>query len=144
MDPAGNGTRPGGSGPTVRVFEGPTCLNWRRSPRRGAGDAKQTSGYRRTSSATPTRRPQLRVLPRGAEDGRRPNKKVDARTEDGHREGGLIICKRTRPVLVLHERKSSVTLAAWLAGKTAEIISVMLAVFARVEPALRKFHHFRQ
>ena len=41
-------------------------------------------------------------------------------------------------MLVLHERKSRVTLAARPAGKTAEIISVMLAVFARVEPALRK------
>jgi IS30 family transposase len=42
-------------------------------------------------------------------------------------------------VLVLHERKSRVTLAARLAGKTAaETISVMLAVFARVDPALRK------
>jgi hypothetical protein len=41
--------------------------------------------------------------------------------------------------LVLHESKSRVTLAARLAGKTAaETISVMLAVFARVEPALRK------
>ena len=62
-----------------------------------------------------------------------------ARTEGGHWEGDLIICKRTRPVLVLHERKSRVTLAARLAGKTAaETISVMLAVFARIEPALRK------
>jgi IS30 family transposase len=42
-------------------------------------------------------------------------------------------------VLVLHERKSRVTLAARLAGKTAaKTISVMLAVFARIEPALRK------
>ena len=42
-------------------------------------------------------------------------------------------------MLVLHERKSRVTLAARLAGKTAaETISVMLAVFARVDPALRK------
>jgi IS30 family transposase len=66
-------------------------------------------------------------------------KNVDARTEGGHWEGDLIICKRTRPVLVLHERKSRLTLAARLAGKTAaETISVMLAVFARVEPALRK------
>jgi IS30 family transposase len=66
-------------------------------------------------------------------------KNVDARTESGHWEGDLIICKRTRPVLVLHERKSRLTLAARLAGKTAaETISVMLAVFARVEPALRK------
>ena len=46
-------------------------------------------------------------------------KHVEARTEGGHWEGDLIICKRTRPVLVLHERKSRVTLAARLAGKTA-------------------------
>jgi transposase, IS30 family len=66
-------------------------------------------------------------------------KDIDARTEAGHWEGDLIICKRTRPVLVLHERKSRVTLAMRLAGKTAaETISVMLAVFARIEPALRK------
>src|SRR5689334_23161943 len=51
----------------------------------------------------------------------------------------LIICKRTRPVLVLHERKSRVTLATRLAGKTAaETISVLLAVFGRIHPALRK------
>ena len=37
---------------------------------------------------------------------------IDARTEAGHWEGDLIICKRTRPVLVLHERKSRMTLAA--------------------------------
>ena len=55
------------------------------------------------------------------------------------RAGDLIICKLTRPVLVLHEHKSRVTLAARLAGKTAaETISVMLAAFARIEPALRK------
>src|ERR1700729_183594 len=66
-------------------------------------------------------------------------KTIESRGEAGHWEGDLIICKRTRPVLVLHERKSRVTLAARLAGKTAaETISVMLAVFARVDPALRK------
>ena len=55
-------------------------------------------------------------------------KNADARTEVGHWEGDLIICKRTRPVLVLHERKSRVTLAARLVRKTAaETISVMLA-----------------
>ena len=71
-------------------------------------------------------------------------KHVEARTEGGHWEGDLIICKRTRPVLVLHERKSRVTLAARLAGKTAaETISVMLAVFARVDPPAQA-HHFRQ
>jgi transposase, IS30 family len=64
---------------------------------------------------------------------------VETRAETGHWEGDLIICKRTRPVLVLHERKSRVTLAARLAGKTAaEAIAVMLAVFGRIDPALRK------
>ena len=39
------------------------------------------------------------------------------------------------PCSFLHERKSRVTLAARLVGKTAaETISVMLAVFARIEP----------
>ena len=32
-------------------------------------------------------------------------KTVDGRTQGGHWQGDLIICKRTRPVLVLHERK---------------------------------------
>ena len=64
---------------------------------------------------------------------------VEGRADIGHWEGDLIICKRTRPVLVLHERKSRVTLATRLAGKTAaETISVMLAVFGRIHPALRK------
>ena len=64
---------------------------------------------------------------------------VEGRTAMGPWEGDLIICKRMRPVLVLHERKSRVTLATRLAGKTAaETISVMLAVFGRINPALRK------
>ena len=64
---------------------------------------------------------------------------VQSREEAGHWEGDLIICKRTRPVLVLHERKSRVTLVARLMGKTAaETISSMLAVFGRVDPRLRK------
>src|SRR5208282_21029 len=55
-------------------------------------------------------------------------KTIDNRGEAGHWGGELIICKCTRPVLVLHERKSRVTLAARLTGKTAaETISAMLA-----------------
>lgn len=64
---------------------------------------------------------------------------VANREETGHWEADLIICKRTRPVLVLHERKSRVTLAARLTGKTAaETVSVMMSVFRRLDPALRK------
>jgi IS30 family transposase len=66
-------------------------------------------------------------------------KTIEGRGEAGHWEGDLIICKRTRPVLVLHERKSRVTLAARLTGKTAaETISAMLAVFGRIDPHLRR------
>ena len=66
-------------------------------------------------------------------------KAIESRGEAGHWEGDLIICKCTRPVLVLHERKSRVTLAARLTGKTAaETISAMLAVFGRIDPHLRK------
>jgi IS30 family transposase len=62
-------------------------------------------------------------------------KDIETRADIGHWEGDLIICKRTRLVLVLHERKSRVTLAARLARKTAaETISVMLAVFGRITP----------
>ena len=64
---------------------------------------------------------------------------IESRSEAGHWEGDLIICKCTRPVLVLHERKSRVTLAARLTGKTAaETISAMLAVFGRIDPHLRR------
>ena len=66
-------------------------------------------------------------------------KTIESRGEAGHWEGDLIICKCTRPVLVLHERKSRVTLAARLTGKTAaETISAMLAVFGRIDPQLRR------
>ena len=66
-------------------------------------------------------------------------KTIEGRGEAGHWEGDLIICKCTRPVLVLHERKSRVTLAARLTGKTAaETISAMLAVFGRIDPHLRR------
>jgi hypothetical protein len=58
------------------------------------------------------------------------------RAEAGHWEGDLIICKRTRPV-VLHERKSRVTLAARLAGKTAaETISVNPTLALKVTDAV--------
>jgi hypothetical protein len=50
-----------------------------------------------------------------------------------------------RHVLVLHERKSRVTLAARLTGKTAaETISAMLAVFGRIDPSSAKINHLRQ
>jgi IS30 family transposase len=63
---------------------------------------------------------------------------VGERREAGHWEGDLLICKRTRPVLVLKERKTRLVLAARLAGKSAaETVAVMMAVFKRLDPRLR-------
>src|SRR3954453_2145172 len=63
---------------------------------------------------------------------------VQERKEAGHWEGDLLIGKRTRPVLVLKERKTRFVLAARLAGKSAaETVAVMMAVFRRLDPRLR-------
>jgi transposase, IS30 family len=63
---------------------------------------------------------------------------IEERREVGHWEGDLLICKRTRPGLVLKERKTRLVLAARLAGKSAaETVSVMMAVFRRLDPRLR-------
>jgi IS30 family transposase len=63
---------------------------------------------------------------------------VQERKEAGHWEGDLLICKRTRPLLVLKERKTRFVLVARLAGKSAaETVSVMMAVFRRLDPRLR-------
>jgi transposase, IS30 family len=97
-----------------------------------------------------------RLLPRGrARRGRRPARQprhpiadrssiharpaaVDGRREAGHWEGDLLICKRTRPVLVLEERKTRFVLAARLTGKSAaETVAVLIAVFRRLDPRLR-------
>jgi transposase, IS30 family len=63
---------------------------------------------------------------------------VQERKEAGHWEGDLLICKRTRPVLVLKERKTRFVLAARLAGKSAaETVAIMMAIFRRLDPRLR-------
>jgi len=63
---------------------------------------------------------------------------VQAREDAGHWEGDLLICKRTRPVLVLKERETRFVLAARLAGKSAaETVAVLMAVFRRLDPRLR-------
>ena len=56
----------------------------------------------------------------------------------GLQEADLVICKRSRPVLVLHERKTRITLMTRLAGKTAaETVAAMTATFRRLDPRMR-------
>lgn len=63
---------------------------------------------------------------------------ADTRETVGHWEADLVICKRSRPVLVLHERKTRLTLMSRLAGKTAgETVAAMMAAFRRLDPRMR-------
>ena len=63
---------------------------------------------------------------------------ADARETVGHWEAGVAICKRSRPVLVLHERKTRITLMTRLAGKTAaETIAALTATLRRLDPKMR-------
>ena len=63
---------------------------------------------------------------------------ADARETVGHWEADLVICKRSRPVLVLHERKTRITLMTRLAGKTAaETIAALTATLRRLDPKMR-------
>lgn len=89
-----------------------------------------------------TRRPMKARASRDRIKGRRSIHDRPAEVEDrqqvGHWEADLVICKHARPVLVLHERKTRVTLATRLSGKTAaETIAAMMAVFRRLAPDLR-------
>jgi IS30 family transposase len=63
---------------------------------------------------------------------------ADARETVGHWDADLVICKRSRPVLVLHERKTRITLMSRLARKTTgETIAMMMTVFRRRDPSMR-------
>jgi IS30 family transposase len=63
---------------------------------------------------------------------------ADARQIAGHWEADLVICKRSRPVLVLHERKTRITLMTRLSGKTAaETVAAMTAAFRRLDSRMR-------
>src|SRR4051794_30505521 len=63
---------------------------------------------------------------------------VQERKGPGHWEGDLLLCKRTRPVLVLEERKTRFVLAARLAGKSAaETVAGLMAVSRRLDPRAR-------
>jgi len=67
------------------------------------------------------------------------SKAANTRKESGHWEGDLIICQKSRPVLVLYERKTKITFITRLMGKTAaETVSAIMAVFQRLSPDMRR------
>jgi len=99
---------------------------WRLLPRR-----KGKRGFR------PARTPRIAIKDRSSIHDRPET--VDDRTEGGHWEGDLLICKKTRPVLVLCERKSRFTIAAKLNGKNAEeTATAIMCIFKRLDPELRR------
>jgi IS30 family transposase len=66
------------------------------------------------------------------------HREANARETVGHWEADLVVCKRSRPVLVLHERKTRITLMSRLAGKTAaETVAALMATFRRLDPKMR-------
>ena len=64
---------------------------------------------------------------------------VDDRSQGGHWEGDLMICNRTRPLLVLTERKSRFTIVAKLKSKDAKgTAQAIMDIFKRLDPSLRR------
>ena len=64
---------------------------------------------------------------------------INGRERVGHWEGDLIICQRTRPILVLKERKTRYVIAAKLSGKTAaETAAAIIDIFSRFNPKIHK------
>jgi len=99
---------------------------WRLLPRK-----KAKRGFR------PARKPGIAIRDRISIHDR--PQAVDDRAEGGHWEGDLLICKKTRPVLVLTERKSRFTIAAKLNGKNAqETATAIMRIFERLDPVLRR------
>lgn len=98
---------------------------WKLLPR---GKARRGRRKRRETKSTITDRRSIHDRPQAVQD----------RQKLGDWEADLMFCRRTQPVLVLHERTSRLTLAAKLAGKSAaETAAMLMAIFKRLAPELR-------
>ena len=98
---------------------------WKLLPR---GKARRGRRKRRDTKATITARRSIHERPAADKD----------RETLGDWEADQMFCRRTQPVLVLHERASRLTLAAKLAGKSAaETAATLMAVFKRLAPELK-------
>lgn len=64
---------------------------------------------------------------------------ADTRAEAGHWESDLVICKANRPLLVLHERKTRLTVMARLNSKSAaETVTAITEILTRLNPSMRR------
>jgi len=64
---------------------------------------------------------------------------ADTRAEAGHWESDLVICKANRPLLVLHERKTRLTVMTRLASKSAtETVTAIADILTRLDPSMRR------
>jgi IS30 family transposase len=64
---------------------------------------------------------------------------ANTRDEAGHWEGDLVICKNNRPLLVLHERKTRLTIMTRLASKTAaETVTAITGILTQLDPRMRR------
>jgi IS30 family transposase len=98
---------------------------WKLLPR---GKARRGRRKRRETKSTITDRRSIHERPEVVQD----------REKLGDWEADLMFCRRTQPVLVLHERTSRLTLAAKLAGKSAaETAATLMAIFKRLAPELK-------
>jgi transposase, IS30 family len=98
---------------------------WKLLPR---GKARRGRRKRRETKSTISGRCSIHERPEA----------VLGREKLGDWEADLMFCRRTQPVLVLHERTSRLTLAAKLAGKSAaETAAMLMAIFKRLAPELK-------
>jgi transposase, IS30 family len=98
---------------------------WKLLPR---GKARRGRRKRRETKSTITDRRSIHERPEA----------VQNRQKLGDWEADLMFCRRTQPVLVLHERTSRLTLAAKLAGKSAaETAAALMAIFKRLAPEIK-------
>jgi len=98
---------------------------WKLLPR---GKARRGRRKRRENKSTITDRRSIHERPEA----------VTGREKLGDWEADLMFCRRTQPVLGLHERASRLTLAAKLAGKSAaETAATLMAIFKRLAPELK-------
>ena len=98
---------------------------WKLLPR---GKARRGRRKRRETKSAITDRRSIHERPEA----------VQNREKLGDWEADLMFCRRTQPVLVLHERTSRLTLAAKLAGKSAaETAATLMAIFKRLAPELK-------